>query len=93
MPPLISTMEALPIRIEQPAKTTDPSSARPDNLEEGEVDEQRLLVGHSSSPPPLIEDRSGLLDEGSDDAALPQAKMQSMRSKYCLLSLDHFTDK
>jgi len=86
-------MEALPIRIEQPAKTTTPSSARPDNLEEGEVDEQRLLASYSSSPPPLIEDRSGLLDEGSDDAALPQAKMLSMRSKYCLLSPDHCTNR
>ncbi|KAF2819552.1 hypothetical protein CC86DRAFT_412859 [Ophiobolus disseminans] len=76
MPPLTSTMEALPIRVERPKKLTSFTAAQPFVLEDGEVDEGRLLAGYSSSPPPLSEDRSGLMDEG--EHTLPQAEARSL---------------
>ncbi|KAF2028741.1 hypothetical protein EK21DRAFT_90410 [Setomelanomma holmii] len=67
----------------------------------GVADEQQRLVAYSSSPPPLIEDRSGLLEE--DKGTPTPAKVQSLQNqlelstyeyaaleeRYCTLSGQH----
>jgi hypothetical protein len=82
MPPLTATLEALPIRTE-PCKTEQPCT-QVSILEEGEVDEQSMLHSYFSSPPSLIEDRSGLL-EGDSPAPVKQADLQTLRGKSSLL--------
>jgi hypothetical protein len=82
MPPVTPTLEALPIRTE-PCKAEQPCT-QVSMLEEGEVDEQRMLLGYSSSPPSLIEDRSGLL-EGDSPAPVKQADLRMLRGESSLL--------
>ena len=48
------------------------------------MDERRMLLGYSTSPPPLIEDRSGLLEDDSP-ASLKQADLQTLRGESSLL--------
>jgi hypothetical protein len=70
IPPSTPIMEALqlPVRIGSSSKNLRFASPTV-KLEEGEIDEsvinvRQALVPYSSSPPPLIDDDSGFLDEG-----------------------------
>jgi hypothetical protein len=82
MHPLTSPLEALPIRNEPSCKPADLSDAQNGVLEHRAAVNEGLLVGYTSSPPPLIEDSSGRLDEEETSS---QVEMQSLRSESDLL--------
>ena len=78
MPAMISALDAIPTRTE-PCKTVEPCT-QVSALEEGEIDERKLILGYSSSPPPLSEDHSGLLEDRSPVPSKP-TDVQVLRSK------------
>ena len=81
IPPSLSTMDAPFIRLESASKPTEAELFEMEKPRVGIAwSRSRSLVAYSSSPPQLIEDCSGILEEHDDTK--PEVKQSSLRSRY-----------